>query len=196
MNKEAKYRAIVIGASAGGLRALKALLPALPHDFPCPILIVQHISPKSDNYMSRMLNEASAIHVKEADEKEKLRAGTAYIAPPDYHLLVEADQTLSLSADDKVNYSRPSIDVLFESAADAFGSQLIGIVLTGANADGAEGLLAVKRAGGYTLVQDPEDAESKAMPLAAIHLVNPHSILRLDEIIRLLLKPGFILPAI
>jgi len=194
LNSHPKYRAVVIGASAGGLMALKKLLPALPVDFPCPVLIVQHISPMSDNYMSRMLDAASNIRVKEADEKEKLAAGVVYIAPPDYHLLVEADETLSLSADDKVNYSRPSIDVLFETAADTFGSQLVGIVLTGANADGAEGLLAIKKAGGYTLVQDPDDAESPAMPLAAIQLVKPHSILSLREVIRLLLKPGFILP--
>ncbi len=194
MNNHPKYRAVVIGASAGGLMALKELLPALPEDFPCPVLIVQHISPMSDNYMSKMLDAASRIRVKEADEKEKLAAGVAYIAPPDYHLLVEADETLSLSADEKVNYSRPSIDVLFETAADAFGSQLLGIVLTGANTDGAEGLLAIKKAGGYTLVQDPDDAESPAMPLAAIQLAKPHSILSLREIIHLLLKPGFILP--
>ncbi len=195
MNKHPKYRAIVIGASAGGLSALKTLLPALPKDYPCPVLIVQHISPQSDSYMSTMLNEASQIRVKEADEKEKVLPGTAYIAPPDYHLLVEYDHTLSLSADEKVNYSRPSIDVLFDSAADTFGSSLIGIILTGANSDGAEGLLAVKNRGGYTIVQDPEDAESKTMPLEAIKLVKPHSILTLNEIVRLLLKPGFVLPA-
>lgn len=195
MKRHPKYRAIVIGASAGGLRALKTLLPRLPKDFPCPLLIVQHISPQSDSYMSTMLNEASQIQVKEADEKEKVMPGTAYIAPPDYHLLVEYDHTLSLSADEKVNYSRPSIDVLFDSAADTFGPSLIGIILTGANSDGAEGLRAVKKRGGYTIVQDPEDAESKTMPLEAIKLVKPHSILTLTEIIHLLLKPGFVLPA-
>ncbi len=194
MGNQNTYRAIVIGASAGGLQALKKLLPALPADYPCAVLVVQHISPLSDNYMTTMLNAASAIKVKEADEKEKIVLSTVYIAPPDYHMLVETNERISFSADDKVNYSRPSIDVLFETAADTYGKQLIGIVLTGANADGAAGLLAVKNAGGYTIVQDPDDAENPAMPLAAIQLVKPHSILSLDEIIKVLLKPGFVMP--
>jgi len=132
--------------------------------------------------------------VKEADEKEAIVPGTVYIAPPDYHMMVETDETISFSADEKVNYSRPSIDVLFEAAADTYGRQLVGIVLTGANNDGAAGLLAIKNAGGFTIVQEPEDAESPAMPIAAIQLAKPHSILSLDEIIKLLIKPGFIRP--
>lgn len=194
LNKQTTYRAIVIGASSGGLHALKRLLPALPADYPCALLVVQHISPHSDNYMTTMLNMASSIKVKEADEKEAVVPGTVYVAPPDYHMMVEADKTISLSVDNKVNYSRPSIDVLFETAADTYGEQLIGIVLTGANADGAAGLRAVKDAGGYTIVQEPEDAESPVMPVAAIRLAKPHSILSLDEIIKVLLKPGFVLP--
>ena len=185
-----KIKAIVIGASAGGLYALKKLIPALPADFPCPVLVVQHMSPHSDNYMARMLDELSPMKIKEADEKELIVPGTVYIAPPDYHLLVESDYTLSLSMEEKVNYSRPSIDVLFETAADVYGSHLLGIVLTGANADGANGLLAVKKKGGYTIVQHPDDAESPAMPRAAINRAKPEKILTLEEIITFLATMG------
>lgn len=191
MNKPRNIKAIVIGTSAGGLYALKRLLPALPATFPCPLLIVQHLSPHSDNYMVRMLNELSAITVKEADEKEPVVPGTAYVAPPDYHLLVEQDFTLSLSVEEKVNYSRPSIDVLFETAADAYGPHLMGIVLTGANADGARGLAYIKKKGGYALVQQPEDAESPAMPRAAIEKAVPDKVLTLQEIISFLSEGSF-----
>lgn len=186
MTKTRKIKAVVIGASAGGLFALKRLLPALPATFPCPVLVVQHMSPHSDNYMTRMLNDLSRLTIKEADEKEAIMPGTVYIAPPDYHLLVESDYSLSLSVEEKVNYSRPSIDVLFETAADVYGSCLMGIILTGANADGANGLLAVKKKEGLTIVQHPDDAESPAMPKAAIERAKPHKILTLDEIIALL----------
>ena len=190
MSKTRKIKAVVVGASAGGLYALKKLLPALPASFHCSMLIVQHMSPHSDNYMVRMLNELSALTVKEADEKELIQPGTVYIAPPDYHLLVEADYTLSLSVEEKVNYSRPSIDVLFETAADVYGIHLMGIILTGANTDGANGLYAVKKNGGFTIVQDPNDAESPAMPRAAIEQVKPHKILTLKQISALLSKEG------
>ncbi len=188
MSKTREIKAVVVGASAGGLYALKKLLPALPASFPCAMLIVQHMSPHSDNYMVRMLNELSSITVKEADEKEPIQPGTVYIAPPDYHLLVEADYTLSLSVEEKVNYSRPSIDVLFETAADVYGKHLMGIILTGANTDGANGLYAVKKNGGFTIVQDPNDAESPAMPRAAIERIMPHKILTLKQISALLSK--------
>ncbi len=186
MTEKWKIKAVVVGASAGGLVALKKLLPALPATFPCPVLIVQHMSPQSDNYMTRMFNNLSPLLVKEVDEKEVILPGRVYIAPPDYHLLVESDGTLSLSMEEKVNYSRPSIDVLFETAADVYGAHLMGIILTGANADGANGLFAVKRKGGLTVVQHPDDAESPAMPRAAIERVKPHKVLTLDEIIELL----------
>ena len=191
MPEPRNIKAVVLGASAGGLHALKQLLPALPATFPCPLLIVQHTSPHSDNYMVRMLNELSAITVKEADEKEPIVPGTAYVAPPDYHLLVEEDFTLSLSVEEKVNYSRPSIDVLFETAADAYGPQLLGIVLTGANADGARGLAYIKKKGGFALVQQPEDAESPAMPRAAIEKAAPDKVLTLQEIISFLSEGSF-----
>lgn len=184
-----KYRAIVIGVSAGGMDALKTVLVPLPSDFPVPLLIVQHMSPeRSENYLIEYLDSLCSLNVKEADEKETVQSSYVYIAPSDYHLLVEADGTLSMSVDERVNYSRPSIDVLFESASEAYSSGLIGIVLTGANSDGAEGLKTIKENGGLTIVQDPETADSRAMPLAAIEKCNVDHILGLDKISDFLLE--------
>jgi len=182
------YKAVVIGASAGGFYALRELLTKLPREFSMPIFIVQHISPTSDSYMARYLNKKSEIIVKEADEKEKVNGGTAYISPPNYHLLIEEDHTLSLSTENKKNYSRPSIDILFESAAYVYGNSLIGIVLTGANSDGADGLLFIKKNGGYCIVQEPSEAESTAMPLAAIEKVSVDNVLKLSDIANLLVE--------
>jgi len=193
MNNSRTYQAIVIGASSGGLHALKMLLPALPAEFPVPILIVQHISPVSENYLTVILDMISQIRVKEADEKEVILPGTAYIAPPDYHMLVETDKTLSFSVEDKVNYSRPSIDVLFQTAADVYKEHLIGILLTGANADGSEGMSYISKRGGFTIVQDPAEAESPFMPKFAIRHNQPDLILPLEGIVEQLLKPGFVL---
>ena len=176
------YEAIVIGASAGGMEALKKLLTVLPKGFRAPIVIVQHLSPHSDNYLTRRLDELCKIHVKEADEKEKIKAGTAYIAPPNYHLLIENDKTLSLSADSKVNFSRPSIDILFDSAAEVFRKGLIGIILTGANNDGSKGLKTIRNFGGLAIVQDPESAETNTMPKAAIEVAGADFILTIDQI--------------
>lgn len=180
------YKAIVIGSSAGGFHALRNLLSMLPADFSIPILIVQHLSPSSDSYMARFLNDASKINVKEADEKEVITEGYAYIAPPNYHMLIEEDMTISLSTEAKVNYSRPSIDVLFETASIAYSNELIGIVLTGANNDGAKGLRIIKQRGGYCIVQDANEAESSAMPLASIASANPQKVLKLKQIGELL----------
>lgn len=177
-----KYSAVVIGVSAGGMSALGQILPALPEDFPLPVIIVQHLSPQSDNYMIRHFNNISKIRVKEADEKEAITAGTAYFAPPNYHLLVEEDHTFSLSTEGRVNFSRPSIDVLFESAIDAYCNSLIGIILTGANNDGSKGLKMIKDCGGLTIVQDPENAEVAAMPEAALRLTRVDHILKVSEI--------------
>jgi two-component system chemotaxis response regulator CheB len=162
------FRAVVIGVSAGGIQALSTLLPLLPKDFPLPILVVQHRLAGSDDYITKSLNKICAVQGKEAEEKEAVKAGCIYLAPADYHLLVERDQTLALSVDDKVNYSRPAIDVLFESAAYVWSSGLIGIILTGANSDGAKGLALIKQLGGTTMVQNPETAERGTMPRAAL----------------------------
>ena len=182
------YKAIVIGASAGGFFTLGKLLSLLPKDFSIPILVVQHISPNSDSYMPIYLNSNCKITVKEADEKEPILPGFVYFAPPNYHLLVEEDHTISLSNDEKLNYSRPSIDILFETASYAYESELIGIILTGANSDGAIGLAQIKDAGGYCIVQDPKEADTQAMPLAAIEKATPHKTLIIEKIAQLLIS--------
>jgi len=177
-----KYKAIVIGSSTGGFYALKRIITALPEGFELPILIVQHISSNSDNFMAKYLDNLSNVRVKEADEKEKILPSNVYIAPPNYHMLMEEDFTISLSTEQKRNYARPSVDVLFETAALACGDRLIGVVLTGANNDGAKGLLAIKTAGGLTMVQNPDESEAYLMPQSAIDVAAPHFVLSLDEI--------------
>lgn len=176
------FKAVVIGVSSGGLEALKVLVPGLRPDFELPVLIVQHLAPHADSYLPVCLNALSPLTVKEAEDKESLRPGVVYVAPPDYHLLVEPDATLSLSVDPKVNFSRPSVDVLFETASDAFGPKLVGVVLTGANHDGAAGLARIKRRGGLAIVQSPESAQAPAMPQAAIDAIAVDHILSLHEI--------------
>lgn len=183
------FEAIVIGVSAGGMHALKTILPVLPADFPLPIAIVQHLDAASDTYLPDYLNRISSITVKEAEDKESLRQGTAYLAPPGYHLLIEPDRSFSLSVDEKVNYSRPSIDMLFKSAADAYAETLIGVVLTGANGDGAKGLKAVKQLGGLAIVQNPKMAEASFMPRAALEAaVTVDHIANLERIAPLLIQ--------
>ena len=172
------FSAVVIGSSAGGMRAVTAVLSKLPVSFAPTIAIVQHIDDRSDGFLSEYLNRASAIAVKEAEDKEPLRPGTAYVAPPGYHLLIEPGGIFSLSIDERVNFVRPAADVLFESAADVFGDGLIGVVLTGANADGAHGLKHIKKRGGFAIVQNPKTAESKCMPEAALASFLQHGCAR------------------
>jgi two-component system, chemotaxis family, protein-glutamate methylesterase/glutaminase len=183
-----KYKAVVIGLSSGGMDALKAIFSALPKDFSIPIVIVQHLSPKSDSQWITILNEKYDIHIKEAEEKEELKKGTVYLAPPNYHLLLEKNATFSLSIDERVSYARPAIDVLFETAAEAFKEELVGVVLTGANHDGSAGLKIIKQCGGLTLVQDPKTAFSSYMPRAAIKQAQPDHILNLQDIIQFLIS--------
>jgi two-component system chemotaxis response regulator CheB len=162
------YGLVTIGASWGGLHAIETVLGALPQGFSTPIAIAQHRAVDSPiGALTRMLSLRSGLDVREVEDKDPIEAGRVYLAPSDYHLLVDSDG-FSLSTEDMVQYSRPSIDVLFDSAADVFGDRLVGVVLTGANADGAYGLRRVKRRGGVTIVQDPETAEKRAMPDAAI----------------------------
>ena len=182
------YQAIVVGASAGGMSELSRLVSALPGDFSLPMLIVHHIHDSSDGSWVKLLDGRSKVSVKEADEKEQIRRGTVYLAPPNYHLLLEPDLTLTLTVDERVNYARPSIDVLFETAAQSCRKHLIGLVCTGANMDGAKGLLHIKKCGGLTVVQDPKTAEAPSMPLAAINTAEPDYILSPPEISALLLK--------
>jgi len=182
------YEAIVLGASAGGFNVIKQLVGVLPKGFSLPVIIVQHVSDASDGSWTEMLDRQSRLRVKEADEKEKVRPGTVYLAPANYHLLVEPDHTLTLTVDERVNYARPSIDVLFETAAEAYRERLIGLVYTGANRDGAAGLARIKENGGLTVVQDPTTAESPVMPTSAIRAAKPQHVLSPDGIIELLLN--------
>ena len=181
-----RYAAVTIGVSSGGVQALKRLLGQLPAEFPLPILIVQHISPDAGDGMARLLNEYCALQVKEADEQEHVEVGRVYLAPPNYHLLVERDGLMSLAADGYVSYARPSVDVLFESAAAAYGDALIGVVLTGANFDGSRGLKTIKDAGGCAVVQDPTDAEASQMPAAALAATQADHVVPLAQIAELL----------
>lgn len=180
------YRSVVLGTSWGGLNVLKKILSDLPSNFGLSMAVVQHIGPQSDNAWIEILNGLSKVNVKEADEKEAITAGTVYVAPPNYHLLIEPDYSLSLSVDERVNYARPSIDVLFETAAIAYQKHLIGIVLTGTNSDGVKGLKSIKEYGGLTVVQDPDTAEARFMPQAAIEAVLPDHVLSIEGITKLL----------
>ncbi|MGX1589329.1 chemotaxis protein CheB [Brevundimonas diminuta] len=180
--KPSPDRAVAIGASAGGVQALLTLLPTLPADFPWPIFIVLHVPADRGNVLAPLFEAKCRLEVKEAEDKETARPGVVYFAPSDYHLLVESNGDLALSSDEAVNYSRPSIDVLFESAADAYGAGLTGVILTGANEDGAAGLSAVAAAGGIALVEEPAAAYAKAMPQAARNACDAALALPLERI--------------
>lgn len=182
------YKAIVIGASAGGLKALQTIISAIPRGFSLPILIAQHLSPQSEGFMAHHLNQISHLQVKEADHGEPIHLFHIYIAPANYHLLVEKNETLSLSVEEKVNYARPSIDVLFESAALVFHKHLIGIILTGANNDGTVGMGLIKKLGGYTIAQSPDSAEVSIMPKAAIDSGCIDKIVSLENIADVLVQ--------
>ena len=183
-----RYKAIVIGTSYGGLEALKNILPSLEKDFPIPVIVVLHIGDNNNDIFVNYLNAICTLQVKEAESNEKIMPGFIYFAPPNYHLLIESDFTFSLTIDKKHNYSRPSIDILFESAAWAYTNSLIGVVLTGANSDGAVGLKLIKDFGGMTIVQSPESALSPVMPQAAIKMVKPEFKLKLEDIAGMLIE--------
>jgi two-component system chemotaxis response regulator CheB len=174
--------AVVIGASAGGVEALAAILPTLPPDYPLPVLVVVHLPADRPSVITEIFQAKCRLDVREAEDKEPIQPATVYFAPPDYHLLVESDRRLSLSSEEPVLYSRPSIDVLFESAAEAYQAGLIGIVLTGGNSDGSRGLRAIVDAGGVGLVQRPDQAYASAMPRAALDACPGIRILSLEEI--------------
>lgn len=185
-------RAIVMGVSAGGTEALRQLLPIFPADYPFPLIVVQHLHPLQDDFLAQHYDSLSALSVKEAEEKEPIQTGFIYIAPPNYHLLIEDDRTFSLSIDPRVNFARPSIDVLFESAADVYGARLIGVILTGANQDGADGLRLIQKRGGMAIVQDPTTAMAPTMPQAAIGATHKPQVLSLTRIGSFLLQLGHV----
>lgn len=178
----AAIEAVAIGASAGAVQALLHVLPPLPQDFAVPILIVVHVPPDRGNALVALFQDRCRLPVKEAEDKEPVSAGTIYFAPSDYHLLVEADRTVALSCDEPINHSRPAIDALLETAADAYGASLAAIILTGANQDGAAGLRAVAAAGGVAIVQEPATAEMPAMPAAALAACPAARTMTLDAI--------------
>jgi two-component system chemotaxis response regulator CheB len=164
------------------MEALSTIFPYLPYGFALPLIVVQHQHSTSDDFLARYLNERCNLEVKQANEKEDILPGAIYFAPPDYHLMIEEDKTFSLSMDTPVNFARPSIDVLFETAADVYGEKLVGVVLTGANTDGSQGLKKIKKLKGLAIVQDPETAEVDTMPKAAMAATEVDHMLSLDEI--------------
>lgn len=181
-----RVEGIVIGASAGGVEVLSTLLPALPSGLRAPLFVVLHQPAGRRSVLTEIFRRKCALPVREAEDKEPVEPGTVYFAPPNYHLLIERGPALALSIDDLVQFSRPSIDVLFHSAAEVYGRGLLGILLTGWNEDGARGLRAIRQARGVTLVQDPASAEAPVMPQAAMRLCEPDFVLEPQAIAELL----------
>jgi two-component system chemotaxis response regulator CheB len=175
------FEIVVIGASYGGLSALQVMLPEFSPEFPLPVVVVQHRQREVDDGLCNFLRKRSRLPLSEPNDKEAVEPGHVYLAPSDYHLLIERS-IFSLSTESPVGYARPSIDVLFESAADVYHERIIGVILTGANRDGSRGLSRIKSLGGLTIVQDPSDAESRSMPEAAIKATQVDRILPLAEI--------------
>jgi two-component system chemotaxis response regulator CheB len=179
---EAK-RIVAIGASSGGLEAVKMVLGGLPAAYPWPVLALLHASARyGGSQLDRLLQRCCALPVHEAQPRQAACPGTVYVAPAGYHLLLERDLRFSLSVDEKVSYSRPSIDVLFDSVADACGAGAVGVILTGANDDGAGGLAAIRARGGLAIVQDPEEAQAPQMPQAALRIAGADQVLSLRAI--------------
>lgn len=183
------YELVVIGASKGGTRALQVVCEALPAGFPLPVAVVVHRDKGSGEELAALLQKATSLVVAEPDDKEAIQPGRVYLAPPNYHLLVEGSH-FALSVDEVVEYARPSIDVLFESAAEVYRDRLIGVILTGENEDGARGLAAITARGGLAVAQDPATAEAPSMPAAAIAAVPGAAILSPEAIGPFLVERG------
>jgi len=181
MQHSTRVMCIVIGASAGGIDALMRLLPALPADLQSPVCIVLHLPPQGESLLAQIFADRCRLAVREAEDGEPLVAGTVYFAPANYHFLIEPGPRVALNVDEPVNYSRPSIDLLFESAADVFGFGACGILLSGSNSDGAMGLQKIHAAGGQTFIQNPAEAQAAAMAIAALTLMPGHPVMRMDE---------------
>ena len=177
------YDLVVVGTSWGGLAALRTLVAGLPESFTMAVTLVQHRHKDSDHLLRTLLQEKSALEVCEVEDKMPLQRGHVYVAPPDYHTLVERGH-FSLNTDAPVRYSRPSIDVTFYSAADSYAHRTVGIVLTGANSDGSDGLRRISDRGGLALIQDPESAESKLMPTAAVRAVPRARVMSLPDMVK------------
>jgi two-component system chemotaxis response regulator CheB len=181
------FECVIIGGSWGGIEAVSAILSKLPADFPLPIVIVLHQHRKSGGHISEIFGRKCPLKVKEVEEKEDLEAGNVYIAPANYHLLIEKDRSLSFSIAEQVHYSRPSIDVSFISAAEAYRDGLIGVLLTGANQDGAEGVVHIKQFGGLAIIEDPNSAKVSIMPQSALNRTQVDQVLNLSDIADFLL---------
>jgi two-component system chemotaxis response regulator CheB len=181
-------RAVVVGASAGGIEALMTLLDDLPSPWRLPVVVVIHVPERRESLLARVFGQRLRVPVREAADKARIEDGVVYFAPPGYHLSIERQHVFSLSCEPPVLWSRPSIDVLMSSAADAYGPALAGLLLTGANQDGAQGMLHIHRAGGLTAVQDPAEAEVATMPRAALGLHAPDFVLPLRELRALLVR--------
>lgn len=189
-NNQREYEAVTIGASAGGLHVLSDILKALPVDFAVPVIVIQHRSKDERMLLEEILQSKCSIRIKQANEKEEIAKGAVYFAPADYHLLIEKDRSFSLSHDAPVNFSRPSIDVAFETASEAYESKLVGIILTGASKDGAAGIESIRKHGGITIALDPATAEYPLMPQAAINTGSIQHIFEQEELINFLLDIG------
>ena len=179
---------IVVGASAGGLNALSIILKDIPADFRTPILIVQHMKDEPNNYLTVHLNNICALEVVEANDKDQITNGTVFVSPPGYHMEVNDRKTISLSADPRVNYSRPSIDLLFISVADAYREDATGVILSGANSDGAQGAVRISEMDGYVIVQNPKTSEASMMPECAISTGTIDHVSELEDIASLLIR--------
>lgn len=173
---------VAIGCSMGGTNALKTVLAGLPLSFPMAIVITQHVLPSETSILAKLLQQDCALVVKEAEEGESIKVGYVYVAPSNYHLLVEENMTLSLSSEERQSYARPSIDVMFDSVANASGTKAIGVILTGGNADGAEGLATIRKAGGYAIIEDPNTANTPFMPNAALTKAGADEVLSVEQI--------------
>jgi two-component system, chemotaxis family, protein-glutamate methylesterase/glutaminase len=181
-------RLVVIGGSAGGVAALGRILPSLPDDFNLPVVVVLHQPPSRNSLLADLFGRKCRLPVLEAYDKAPVEPGHIFFSPPDYHLMIERDFTFGLSVDGPVNFSRPSIDVLLESAAESVGEGVLAIILTGTNADGARGMKAVRAAGGIGWVQSPDGAHSPAMPRSALECGGADAILELDEMAKALCR--------
>lgn len=181
-------KVVVIGASAGGLEALRSVLPSFKKPSKLSAFLVLHLPPTGPNLIPELFEDSCEFQVKEAESGEDIRPETIYIAPPNFHMSLEANGSISLSQEEPVNYSRPSIDILFESAALSYKSNVMGILLTGANHDGAQGLHLIAKKHGLTVVQDPNACEYAAMPLSAISLFKPDHVLNLVELKKFIME--------
>lgn len=176
------YEILVIGTSAGGIEALKVLFEHLTVPMGMPIFVIQHLQPGAHSYLPEILSRASGLKAFEAEDKMPVRDNCIYTPAPNYHMLFEKDYTISINVSERVSFARPSIDVTFESISDALKDRVIGVLLTGANHDGAKGLMTIQKNGGYTIVQEPKDAIAEEMPRAALKIMKPDDVLTIEEI--------------